>query len=178
VSVVMVQQPPVALYREDQWFSPWVYALVAVSTTLALFVIVLLWSRGDWPADPWLFARIDWPLLAVLGFSLPPALAFGFLKMTTEVSPTDLRVWFGLLPTIRHVVPIVAIRAVEVVRYRPLQDHGGWGLRRDRHGQRVFTARGDRGVRLTLQDGSQILIGSQKPEELADYIDRAVRNLM
>jgi hypothetical protein len=39
----------------------------------------------------------------------------------------------------------------------------------------VLSARGDRGVRLLLTDGTRLLIGSQQPEELAAALTRAMR---
>ena len=123
----------------------------------------------------------DRPLVAGLGlgiavgFGLPLLLVVGVLRMTTEVTPTDVRVWFGWVPTYRRVVPIAAIRRVEVVSYRPIPDYGGWGIRPGRDGERVLNARGNRGVRLDLTDGSRLLIGSQRPEELALAIEGALR---
>ncbi|QDV37014.1 hypothetical protein [Tautonia plasticadhaerens] len=175
MSIAMVNRPPVAIYREEQWFSRWIYAALAgvVAVTIGYF------ARTYDPAiglGGWSRFR-EWPLLVAIGLSLPPMLVVGLLKMTTEVHPGDLRLWFGLLPTYRHVVPLAEIRAVEPVRYRPMADCGGWGIRRCRNGERVFTARGDRAVRVTLQDGSTLLIGSQRPEELARTLEQAVRNL-
>jgi hypothetical protein len=99
----------------------------------------------------------------------------GVLRMTTEVTPTDLRVWFGWVPTYRRFVAIGTIQRIEVVSYRPLIDYGGWGIRSGRDGERVLNARGNRGVRLELTDGSRLLIGSQRPEVLALAIERALR---
>ena len=42
------------------------------------------------------------------------------LYMTTEVTPTDVRVWFGWVPTYRRIVLIGAVRRVEVVTFRPV----------------------------------------------------------
>lgn len=175
MSIAMVNRPPVAIYREEQWFSRWIYAGLAgvVALTIGFFARTYdpAAGLGDWGRFR------EWPLLVAIGLSLPPMLVVGLLKMTTEVNPTDLRVWFGLLPTYRHVVPLSEVRSVEPVRYRPLADCGGWGIRRSRDGERIFTARGDRAVRVTLHDGSTLLIGSQRPEELARTIDRTARNL-
>ena len=97
------------------------------------------------------------------------------LHMTTEVSPTDLRVWFGWAPTYPRIVAIHTIRSVEVVNYRPIADYGFWGIRAGRDGERAFIARGTRGVRLELIDGTRLLIGSQRPEALASVLDGALR---
>jgi hypothetical protein len=164
-----------AIYREEQWFSRWIYGGLAAIVGLAV-------GYFTWTYDPaagfpgWTRLR-ELPVLVAIGLSLPPMLVVGLLKMTTEVHPTDLRLWFGLLPTYRHIVPLTEIRSVEPVSYRPMADCGGWGIRRCRNGERVFTARGDRAVRITLQDGSTLLVGSQRPEDLARTLDQAVRSL-
>ena len=95
------------------------------------------------------------------------------LHMTTEVTPTDLRVWFGWAPTSRRIVPIGTVRGIEVVTYRPIADYGFWGIRSGRDGERALIARGNRGVRLELTDGTRLLIGSQRPEALATALDCA-----
>jgi hypothetical protein len=61
------------------------------------------------------------------------------------------------------------------VNYRPIADYGFWGVRAGRDGERAFIARGNRGVRLELIDGTKILIGSQRPEALASVLDGALR---
>ncbi len=72
-------------------------------------------------------------------------------------------------------VSISNVKSHAIVQYRPIADHGGWGIRAGRDGERVLTARGNRGVRLELTDGTRLLIGSQRPEELAETIERARR---
>lgn len=170
---IAMTHPPVAIYREEQWFSWWVYAiLLAIMSLGTFFGFRNLAGFGEAHGAWW---SLKAPLGMLFGLSLPPILVVGVLRMTTVVSPTHLQVWFGLVPTYRHVVAIDAIRRVEVVRYRPIRDCGGWGIRWDRHGGRVLNARGDRGVRITLDDGSLLLVGTQTPEELARVIDAAIR---
>jgi hypothetical protein len=79
------------------------------------------------------------------------------------------------VPSFRFAVPVSQIRAVEIVTYRPIRDVGGWGVRTGPEGERVLCARGNRGVRLHLADGTRLLIGSQTPEDLARMIDQARR---
>jgi hypothetical protein len=97
------------------------------------------------------------------------------LYMTTDVTPTDVRICFGWAPTYWRIVPIGAVRSIEVVTYRPIADYGFWGIRSRRNGDKALTARGNRGVRLELTDGTRLLIGSQRPEQLARALDGAVR---
>jgi hypothetical protein len=168
-------QPSAVVYREEQNFDWRVYALLA--TVEALVWVGLLWAHRDWPAAGGLdhLGAYELAIGAGVGLVLPALLVVGVLRMTTEVTPTDLRVWFGWVPTYRRFVPLGGIQRIEVVSYRPLADYGGWGVRVGRDGVRVLNARGNRGVRLDLADGTKLLIGSQRPEALAVAIEQAIR---
>ena len=168
--------PAAVIYREEQNFDWWVYALLAVLDVLAwLGLVWLLHKAPDRAALPDSWA-IEVPVsVSVVGLFLPAILMVGLLRMTTEVTPTHVRVYFGWVPTYRRAVAVAAIQRLEVVTYRPIADYGGWGIRSGRDGERVLNARGDRGVRLDLSDGTRLLIGSQRPEELARVLERAMR---
>jgi len=166
-------QPPSAIFREEQRFGWWLYALLAAMMAVAWSM--LLGQRpgvanpGAGPHGQILIASI------AAGLVLPVLLVVGVLRMTTVVTPTEVHVWFGFLPTYRRALPFGSIARAEIVQYRPIRDHGGWGIRSTRDGERVFNARGDRGVRLHLLDGSKVLIGSQRPEELFLAVEGALR---
>ncbi|CAN5805512.1 hypothetical protein BH23PLA1_BH23PLA1_22740 [soil metagenome] len=178
MSVTTTLQPPAIIYREEQWFGWWVYALILGLFVLTGVGLILGQNDAPGPAEPPARIRsLQLPLAMIVGLGIPSILFIGVLKMTTEVTPTELRIWFGLVPTYRYVVGIDAIRSVEVLRYRPWRDCGGWGIRHGRDGERVFNARGDRGVRIQLIDGSCLIVGSQCPEDLARTLDQAVRNV-
>ena len=100
-------------------------------------------------------------------------LAVFVLRMTTEVTPTDIRVWFGWVPIYRRVVSVGDVRRIGPVAFRPIADYGFWGVRSGRDGERALIARGQRGVRIELADGSILVIGSQRPDELATAMSRA-----
>ena len=166
-------RPPVALFREDQRFGWWLYALV-----LVMFAISWATFLGRHQIAPEGFVNAHGRTLAVgvaVGMVLPVILVVAVLRMTTMVAPEELRIWFGLIPTIRRSVAIETIARVEVVQYRPILHCRGWGIRIAVDGERVFNARGNRGVRLHLVDGTKVLIGSQRPEELALAVKGVLR---
>jgi hypothetical protein len=168
-------QPAAVVYREEQNFDWRVYALAALTEALVGLTLVWFYQKGHAPAFGGPLKELALGLFALVGLCLPPLVVVGLLRMTTEVTPTDLRVWFGWVPTYRRFVAIGTIQRIEVVSYRPLADYGGWGIRSGRDGERVLNARGNRGVRLDLIDGTRLLIGSQRPEALAVAIERALR---
>ena len=160
-------QPAVVVYREEQNFDWWVYALVAGADAIYWGVVLLALRAGPNAAPGPGPGALGLALLVVAGVVFPALLFIGLLRMTTEVSPAGARVWFGWVPTYRRRIPFGSIQRIEVVTYRPLAEYGGWGIRIGRDGVRAFSARGNRGVRLDLADGTRLLIGSQRPEELA-----------
>jgi hypothetical protein len=169
-------RPAATVFHEEQYFDWRVYTLIASLELLAGYFLV--WLTRHWgPVAALLTHRwsLEFNIGLLICLALPLVLAVGLLQMTTEVTPTEVRVWFGWVPIYRRVISITGIQRYHVVRYRPILDYGGWGIRTGHDGERVLNARGDRGVRLELADGSKLLIGSQRPEELAETIERARR---
>jgi hypothetical protein len=96
-------------------------------------------------------------------------LIIGGGTLTTEVRDDGLYLrYFPFHRSFRRFDP-GQIAAITVETYSPLLDYGGWGLRYGRGGK-AYTVRGRRGVRLALCDGKPLLIGSQRPEELAEAL--------
>jgi hypothetical protein len=164
VSSLATLQPAAVIYREEQYFDWRIYSLIFLGEIMTGFVL----ARGR----VW---SLDFGLGLSLGLGFVLVVIVVLLHMTTEVSPTDLRVWFGWLPTYRRTVLIDTVKCVEVVTYRPFADYGFWGIRSGRDGERALIARGNRGVRIELNDGTKLLIGSQTPELLAASIDGLLR---
>lgn len=143
-------------FTETQWFAGWAYAVLGLTTFLSLGS---LFAAPRLPAWLWLH----------VGLSL--ALVVNLLCLRTTVTESDLVAAFGVLfPLYRRRIALADIASAEAVTYSPLADYGGWGI----HGwgrNVAFNARGSRGVQLTLQDGRRILVGSQRPEKLAEALD-------
>jgi hypothetical protein len=69
-------------------------------------------------------------------------------------------------------IPTSEILSAEARAYRPVRDYGGWGIRGFGR-RRALNARGNLGVLVTRQDGSTLMIGSQRPRELLEALARA-----
>ncbi len=167
--------PMAVVYREEQNFDWRVYFAMALIEAFAGSSLAWVYQSGGNPAAQGGLTGLVLSLGALGAFALPMMIVVGLLRMTTEVTPTDLRIWFGWIPTYRRFVPIGMVQRIEVVTFRPMVEHGGWGIRSGRDGERVLNAKGNRGVRLELSDGTRLLIGSQKPEALALAIELALR---
>ena len=154
-------------FEEVQTFPWWAYALLFGSGIAPLLLLLVA---------PWATGRdieVGLPALRSLVALLPVWLVLGnLLCMRTILQADTITVSFGWLVTLyRRVIPLREIAYAEAVRYNPLAEFGGWGIRGAGENQGL-NAQGDRGVRVRLRDGRRILIGSRRAEELAEAIGR------
>jgi hypothetical protein len=112
--------------------------------------------------SPWVVALLL-GVVALLGALLT-------MRLTTTVTSDALSVRYGFLYKTR--VPLSEIALAEAVEYAPVREYGGWGIRGSRR-RRALNARGNRGVLVTRSDGTTLLVGSQKPRELLEALERA-----
>lgn len=112
-------------------------------------------------------------------FLAPLVLIFAVLVLIytagleTQVREDGLFVRFWPFQRAFQEVPIEDVTSKEVITFRPLKDWGGWGIRLGRKGK-AYIVSGNRGVLLTFKEGQPLCIGSQRPEELAEAIDRVM----
>lgn len=159
------------LYEEVSGWPWWASAIVLavlVGGTVAGGADVL---RGFGGADPVAL----WRGLAVGGGSLLFGLGLwiGFGQLVVRVTRTSVLLGFGYTGLVEKLVPFTGIESVEAVRYRPLREFGGWGLRGSGSKQ-AWTIRGDGAVVLSLDDGKRLYVGSDHPPRLADRIRTAM----
>ena len=95
------------------------------------------------------------------------------VRLVTELRSGDLSVGMKGLWRKRR-VPLVDIQSAAPVEYDPVSEYRGWGIRSGPRGK-AYIASGNQAVQLQLRDGSQILVGTQSPQELARRITQARR---
>ena len=121
---------------------------------------------AGWDSD--LPATTRWLIVfAILGSVGGVATALGGL--TVAVQETRVFVHLGRVPLIRTAVPFAQIVDCAAVEYRPIAEFGGWGLRGTKQ-RRMWSARGNRAVRLDLADGRVVFLGSDHPQRLEERI--------
>ena len=95
--------------------------------------------------------------------------------MTVRVDDAGLFIHLGTAPLLHRRVSFDEIQEVEVVRYHPIREFGGWGIR-GLGKKKAWTTRGDQAVRLHLTDDRLLYVGSDVPYRLAERI-RTIGNL-
>jgi len=156
------------IYREEQRFTQtWLRMLLWTSPLIVIAVIA--WAVHESPGQRTMLMLVGLGAV-VLDVLLGPGLLH-ITKLITEVRRDGLYVRFFPFHFSFKWISLDRVKKVEAVRYRPLREYGGWGIRRG-SGGRAYNVRGDSGVRLDFGDGSHLLIGSQRADELAAAIRR------
>jgi len=148
-------------FREEQrfqWF--WTAAMLVPAIIIGYGLYRQVWLGR--PVGP---GVLLWPAFVV---AVVVAVWISQMKLVTEARDDVLSIRFIRLWPDR-VIPWNQIARAEVFTYRPIRDYGGWGVRWSARGT-VFHALGHRGVRMELVSGERVLVGSQRPEELARAI--------
>jgi hypothetical protein len=164
------------VFREVQKFrQPWVWVLVlgVLGPLVVLFgsgLVQQLGSGRPWGNRPMSDGGLI--IASLITFAIAVAVVWLMLALTLVVEVRDDALHVHFNPLKRRTVAYSDIVHVEAVRYRPIVEYGGWGLRRGRNGW-AYNVSGNQGVRLDLRDGSDLLLGSQRFVELAAAIDKA-----
>jgi hypothetical protein len=107
--------------------------------------------------------------IAIVGSTLLILLA----TMTIEIRQDALYVQYYPFHLSPRKIFYETIAGYQVITYRPIRDYGGWGLKCGPKG-RAYNVRGNRGVELKFTDGKTLMLGSQRPEELASALDNVM----
>jgi len=163
-------------FHEEQ--RPWpgfvVIVIVCCCPVVAIFaygmVEQLVFHRpfGDNPISDGVLA-IVWPAVIIL--ALAALVAVCMARLIIEVRPDGLYVRYVPFHRRPRRIALNEVTAVKAVAYQPILQYGGWGIRFTKKGK-AYNARGSRGVRLDYANGRHLLLGSQRPDELAQMIEQ------
>jgi hypothetical protein len=155
-------------FNEEQKFGLWL-RIINVLSMIVVAVIVFL-AHNSIPEE-----QINTPIVIcniAIGFFIPLVLAllFAMLKLQTQVRDDGLYVRF--FPFHIKFKKFTKDQIAECCSrtYRPIHEYGGWGIRFGKSGK-AYNVSGNQGVQLVLSNGKKLLIGSQRPEELASVIN-------
>ena len=61
------------------------------------------------------------------------------------------------------------VQDVEIRKFKPISEYGGWGIRYGKSGKAIIISGGE-GLQLSLKSGKKILIGIKKVDELSLFL--------
>lgn len=145
------------VYREHTPWPGWIH--LVIWSTLGMSLLLIMGSEVGKERT------VGVAVILGVGLSVQWLLA----GLDVRLYPDVIRVGLGNGRLIRGTIRYDDIERLEVVRYSPLADFGGWGYRWRGH-KRAWTSRGDEAVVLSMKDGKQIYIGSDRPDRLKERI--------
>ena len=164
------------IFREVQTFGSTLRWLLVVlmAISLAIFAIAL-WETITNPKTTNTFVST---LLSIIAMAIPIAVTilFFILKLETEVRTDGLYVRFYPMHIRFRKFTGQDLTEYYCRTYRPIREYGGWGIRCSFTGKgKAYNVSGNKGVQLVLTNGKKLLIGSQKPDDLAAAIDKMIK---
>ncbi|MEO8853771.1 MAG: DUF6141 family protein [Ginsengibacter sp.] len=110
-------------------------------------------------------------LLIILGISLLTTILFLVIRLDTQIRKDGVYVkFFPLHLKFRH-FSWDQLSKCYVRKYSPMAEYGGWGLRFG-FGGKAYNISGNQGLQLEFINKKTLLIGTQKPEELNNALQK------
>jgi len=159
----------VKVFNEEQKFSQtWIFLGLAISYIAVLYPIIK-------NLDIILSGTLSEKIGAFSGFLIISLvlLLFKQLKLKTRIDEKGIYYRFSPFHFKDTYIPWNEIYKSYVRNYDAIFEYGGWGMKfsfRKKRGK-SFTVKGNIGLQLELQNGSKILIGTQKKDEIQRTID-------
>ncbi len=110
-------------------------------------------------------------LIATTTFTFLITALFAIIRLDTIIKRDGI--YFRFYPVQRKYkyLPWQKITKSYVLRYNPILEYGGWGLRIGLFGRgRAYNVSGRNGLKLVCSDEKKLLIGTQKPEEITEVL--------
>ncbi|MCG7844789.1 MAG: DUF6141 family protein [Methanomassiliicoccales archaeon] len=169
----MNAQPP--KFKEVQRLRTWWLVLLILIPTFLVWwgavqqmVFGIPWGNNPAPDDLMIF------LVAVFGVAFP--LFILGIKMTVEVTDV-ITITFSPFRFKRRTITAKEISQHRAMQYRPIAEYGGWGIK-GTFSNTAYNMQGNSGVKLFLDNGKTLMIGSLRAEELDMAIGAMMREAL
>jgi len=158
------------LFKEKQKFTQWWLwtILLGVNIVSVFMVCKLIVEEKEIGANP-----DSLRLLIVTALGLLFTILFFNCRLETAIKKDGLYVRFSPFhKKFRHYRWDSMVKSY-VRQYSPLIEYGGWGLRFGIFGKGIaFNVSGNKGLQLEFLNHKRLLIGTNKPEELANTLTK------
>tara|TARA_B100001964_G_scaffold157832_1_gene173311 strand:- start:78 stop:572 length:495 start_codon:yes stop_codon:yes gene_type:complete len=156
-------------FNEKQTFRQWwIWLLILIAPTVCLALLI---QQAFFEKPLGINQQGDFLLLILtvtLGAVFP--LLFYIIQLETKVNSEGILLKFRPFHINWIKLDFNEIKMAESTKYKPLMDYGGWGIRYGKNGK-AYNVSGDRGVLLTLKNGSRVMIGSGDVDSLYSAIN-------
>lgn len=151
-------------FSETQKFRQWwVWAIVLLPClgVMAVFMFAQPAEKNDLGMDVWVVMT----LVSFISISI-----ILLLKLQTQIDAEKIRFKFSPFHFKYREIDWFDIEKAYIRTYNPLREYGGWGIRYGGKKGKAYNVRGNMGLQLELSNGKKILLGTQKPGELNEFL--------
>lgn len=161
-------------FQESQKFKQWwVWAIIFIVDIIALITIYnfVLDFKDNLQEIP-LIISIILILFTIVAINF----LFIYSKLETKIDSSVIHIkYFPFHFKYQH-YSWEDLDKVYVRQYSPIGEYGGWGYRFSIIGRgRAFNTSGDMGLQLIFKNGKKLLIGTQKPIEIREFLQNLNR---
>jgi hypothetical protein len=114
--------------------------------------------------------------LILIVFTILVFIWFLFLKLKTTINEKGIFVNYGGIPFCEKNMRWEDITSISVIKYSPLYDYGGWGVKYSIFNGWCYNVAGDFGIKIIGIDKNPFLIGTQQKEEAEKIINHYFTN--
>ena len=167
------------LFKEIQTFRQkalWILLLIICGGSVLLFGIALynqVLNNEQFGDKPMSDMSLLIGFILVIGFAIFLGWFFYSIKLETEISEDTIKYKFW--PFIREfkIIQLDSIHSMKVEQYKPIREYGGWGYRFSMKGRGLcLNVSKNIGLRIIMKDGYELLLGTQKKEELQNILNQ------
>lgn len=155
---------PSRIFKEEQSYrGTWIMYLILLLEIPTMVILTVVMVNSNTNGDENLFA-----LFGVICLMIGVMLFILNIRLVTRID--DQGVHFRYFPLVKwQKIQKAQIQSAKVVSFSPLTDHGGWGIKGNST-TRAYTIIGDQGLELDIDEKKKLVIGTQKPKELSEFM--------
>ncbi|MBC7696472.1 MAG: hypothetical protein H7141_13620 [Burkholderiales bacterium] len=157
-------------FSEEQNFRKWWHYIIAgfpviiISVMFLLVQLDLVQTKNN-KKEPLFF-------IIMISFLILIFIWFLFLKLETAINEKGIIVNYRGIPFCKRNITWDSITSISVVKYSPLTDYGGWGVKYSLSGNGwCYNVAGEHGIKLFTVNKKPFLIGTQQREEAEKIIN-------
>ncbi len=171
---IIFEEQQMFRYSWSYWLLVTCTAPIAIGGLFGIYQQIILGQPlGDKPLnDTGLIIGTSLTLILVIGLIL----LFHFMVLKVYVDHSQIN--YSFFPFVRKTKSIGKsdIEKLEVRKYNPIWEYGGWGYRTRLGNGEAMNVKGNKGLQIKFKDGKKLLLGTQKSEELEEAVNTLQKN--
>ena len=168
----MTKENETTFHEEQQFRQMWVWIILIIPTIILWYIAIQELVFGNTVGNSNMSKEMMFAFWFGFGVLFP--LFFYKLKLITQVRRDGLYIKFAPIHFSFKKIQLANLKRNFICNYDPIGEYGGWGIKHGKNGK-VYNVSGNRGVQLEFMDRKNILIGSQKPDQLNSAIEQYLK---